>query len=107
MLEREYGRQERLPTHLYMAQVCFPGTLTRVAQCLFSRVGCGGFWVQLLRGQGARVVLVLCEYIWNAPAVLAVLPTFNDTGSLGSPPLRLVYLSGFTLGDRLPFPCGE
>ena len=55
--------------------------------------GVGGVWVQLLEGQGprARVILVLRERIWNAPAVSLVLPAFNDTGSMGSPPRQLVY----------------
>ena len=38
----------------------------------------------------ARVILVLRECIWNAPAVSLVLPVFDDTGSLGSPPRQLV-----------------
>ena len=48
----------------------------------------GGAWVPLLEGQGARarVILVLRERIWNAPAVSLVLKAFDDTGSLGSPP---------------------
>ena len=48
----------------------------------------GGVWVQLLGGQGACtcVILVLCECIWNVPAVSLVLPAFDNTGSLGSPP---------------------
>ena len=52
----------------------------------------GGVWVQLLGGQGAyaHVILVLCECIWNAPVVLLVLPAFDDTGSLGSPPVQVV-----------------
>ena len=60
-------------------------------------------------GQGvcARVILVLRECIWNASAVLLVLPTFDDTDSLGSPPRQLVYLPGSTLGECFPFPCGE
>ena len=32
--------------------------------------------------------------IWNAPVVSLVLPTFNDTGSLGSPPRQVVYPPG-------------
>ena len=53
----------------------------------------GGLWVQLLEGQGARahVIVVLRECIWNASAVLLVLPAFDDTGSLGSPPRQMVY----------------
>ena len=48
----------------------------------------GGIWVQLLGGQGAHThfILVLCECIWNALKILLVLPAFDDTGSLGSPP---------------------
>ena len=50
----------------------------------------------MLRGQGARigVILVLRERIWNVLAVSLVLPTFDDTGSLGSPPHQVVYPSG-------------
>ena len=33
----------------------------------------GGVWVQLLRGQGIRALLVLRECIWNAAAVSLVL----------------------------------
>ena len=42
----------------------------------------------IVEGQGgrARFILVLRECIWNAPAVSLVLPTSDDTGSLGSPP---------------------
>ena len=48
----------------------------------------GGVMIQMLGGLGAlaRVILVVCDCIWNAPAVSLVLPTFYDTGSLGSPP---------------------
>ena len=37
-------------------------------------------------GVRARVILVLPEYIWNAPAVSFFLSAFDDTGFLGSPP---------------------
>ena len=69
----------------------------------------GEVWVQFLGGEGARarVILVLRECIWNASAVSLVLPTFDDTGSLGSPPRQVVYVPGSTLGDCLPFPYGE
>ena len=52
--------------------------------------------VQLLEGQGVRVcvILVLRGFFWNAPAVFLVLPAFDDTGSLGSPPSQMVYLPG-------------
>ena len=60
----------------------------------------------MLGGQGARarLILVLRKYIWNAPALSLVLPTFDDTGSLNSPPRRVVYLPGSTLGECLPLP---
>ena len=58
-------------------------------------------------GACARVILVLLECIWNVPADSLVLPAFDDAGSLGSPPLQVVYPLSSTLGDRLPFPCGE
>ena len=49
-----------------------------------------------------RVILVLRECIWNAPAVSLVFPAFDDIGSLGSPPRRVVYFC-----DCLSFPYGE
>ena len=56
----------------------------------------GGVWVQLLEGQGTRVrvILVLREYIWNAPAVSLVLPAFDYTAYLGSPPHQLGHPPG-------------
>ena len=65
--------------------------------------GVGRVYV-LLGGQGARarVLLTLCECIWNA--VSLVLLAVHDTGSLGNPQPREVYSPGFTLGDGLPFP---
>ena len=53
----------------------------------------GRVWVQLLGGQGARarVILVLRECIWHAPAVSLVPPAFDNTGSLGSAPSQVVY----------------
>ena len=60
--------------------------------------GVGGAWVQLLGGggQGARALFILglCECIWDAPAVLLVLPAFDDIGALGSPPRQVVYPPG-------------
>ena len=49
----------------------------------------------MLWGQGARarVILVLRECIWNAPAVSLVFPAFDDAGSLGYPPRQVVYPS--------------
>ena len=46
-------------------------------------------------GQGAcaRVILVVRECIWNAPAVSFVLPACDFTGSLGSP-RQMVYPPG-------------
>ena len=41
-------------------------------------------------GPRIRVILVLRECIWNAPAVSLFLPTFDDTGSLGSLPRQVV-----------------
>ena len=56
----------------------------------------GGVWVQLLGDQRAlaRVIPVLGECIWNAPAISLVLPAFDGTGSLGSLPPQLVYTPG-------------
>ena len=50
-------------------------------------------WVQFLGGERARarLILVLREFIWSAPAVSLVLPAIDDTGSLGSPPRQMVY----------------
>ena len=61
--------------------------------------GVEGVWVKLLGSQEvrARVVIVLRECIWNAPAVSLFLPAFDDTGSLGYPPGRVVS-RGFHLG---------
>ena len=90
---------------LCMVTVCIHIAL----QCILSLWGGGGPCVQLLGSQGshAPVIFVLCEYIWNAPLVSLFLPTFYDTGSLGSSPCRVIYLLSFTLGDCLPFPCRE
>ena len=56
--------------------------------------GVRGVWIQLLGGGQwacARVILTLCECIWNVPVVLIVLPAFDDTSSLSSPPDQMVY----------------
>ena len=53
-----------------------------------------GSVVEGLGGASAHVILVLCESIWNAATVRLVLPAFDDTGSLGSPPRRVVYPPG-------------
>ena len=47
-------------------------------------------------GEGARalIILVLHECTWNAAAVSLVLPAFDDTGSIGSPPHHMVYPPG-------------
>ena len=55
----------------------------------------------------ARVILVLRECIWMRPRSRLFLPAFGDTGSLGSPPRRVVYPLGSNLGDSLPFLSGE
>ena len=46
----------------------------------------------------ALVILVLHECIWNAVSV--VFPTFEDTGSLGSP-RQVVYPPGFMVPPRV------
>ena len=51
----------------------------------------GGVWVQLLED----VLLVLGECICNAPVFSYFLPAFDDTGSQGFPPRRVVYPRGF------------
>ena len=54
----------------------------------------GGVWVPFWgggKGDCDRVILLLREYIWNAPAVSLVLPGFGDTGSLGSPLRQVLY----------------
>ena len=55
----------------------------------------GGSLGSIVGGLGdcTRVILVLCKCIWKAPAVSLVLPGFEDTGSLGSPPRQVVYPS--------------
>ena len=56
----------------------------------------------------ALVLFFFSECIWNAPAVSLVLPAFDETGSHGSPPRRVVYhQSVSTLGDFLSFSCSE
>ena len=69
----------------------------------------GGDWVQLLGMSGARahVILVLRECILNATAVSFVLPTSEESGSLGFSLRRVIHLLGFILGECLPFPYGE
>ena len=62
------------------------------------------------QGSRTRVILVLREYIRDAPAVLLVLPPFDDTGSMGSPLRQMVSPPGSMvppLGNCLSFPCGE
>ena len=65
----------------------------------------GGILVSIVGDEGPRacIILVLRECIWNAPAVSFVFPAYDDTGSLGSPPRRVVFPPGSTLGDCLPF----
>ena len=71
----------------------------------------GGVWVHLLESQWAcaRVILVLHEYIWNVPTVSLFLSLFMipapwvSSVSNGLSPC----LEGSTLGDCLPFHCGE
>ena len=53
----------------------------------------------------ARVILVLCECIWNVPTVSLVLPPFDDTGSLGSPPHQVVYPAGFMVSPWATASC--
>ena len=76
---------------------------------IYTKRGVGRVWVQLFGDQGARtrVILVLRECIWKAPVVSLVFLVFDDTGSLGSPPRRVVYPPGSTPGNYIPFPCGE
>ena len=42
-------------------------------------------------GKHPRVILVLPECIWNMSTVSLVLPAFDNTHSLGSPPHQVVY----------------
>ena len=49
--------------------------------------------LEVLRSR-AHVILVSRECILNDPAISLALPTFDDTGSLGSPPRQLVYPLG-------------
>ena len=51
----------------------------------------------------ARIILVLLECIWNAPAVSLFLPAFVHTGSSGYPLRRVVYrsyVSSLVTGSR-------
>ena len=45
--------------------------------------------------QGSIVILVISECIRKAPAVMLFLSAFDDTGSLGYPPRRMVYPRGY------------
>ena len=58
------------------------------------------FWVQLLEGQGTRacVIFVLHEHNLNAPTPLLILPVFDDTSSLGSPPHQVICPPGSISG---------
>ena len=42
----------------------------------------------------ARAILVLRECFWNVPEVSLVIPAFDSSGSLGSPPRQGVYHPG-------------
>ena len=50
-----------------------------------------GFNCWVGRRARAHVILVLRECIWNAPTVSLVLPAFDDTDYLDSPPRQVVY----------------
>ena len=71
--------------------------------------GMGGPWVQLLRGLGACVcvILVLHECIWNELTVSLILSVFDNTSYLGYSPYWVVYHLGSTLGNYLLFLCRE
>ena len=47
-----------------------------------------------------RVILILREFMWNAPAASLFLPAFDVTGSLGSPQRWVVYPNP---GSMVPF----
>ena len=68
------------------------------------RVNCSG-----VRGSGGPRSCYSCFtwMLWNSPAVLLVLPAFDDTESLGYSPRQVLYPVGSTRGDFLPFLCGE
>ena len=75
----------------------------RIEPLIFIYMG-GGVWVELLVGQGACArILVLRECIWIAAAISLALPDILNTGSLGYPSHWVVYPSGSTPGDCLPF----
>ena len=65
------------------------------------RLGESGFNRLGSQGLRARVILVLRQCILDEHAVLLVLPAFDDTGSLASPPRRVVYSRGFHI-EYLP-----
>ena len=82
----------------------------QMGQNAVGRQQVGGIWVHLLGDQEAcaRVILVLREYTWNAPAVSLVLLAFDDTRSwfLFRARWSILLFKWFhpTLGDCLPFP---
>ena len=45
----------------------------------------------MMVGVRVRVILVLSKCIWNTSVVSLVLQAFDDTGSLGYSPCRVVY----------------
>ena len=51
-------------------------------------------------GGRARVILIICESNWNAPAFSLVLLAFDITGSLVSPPRQVVW--SVPLGSIVP-----
>ena len=66
----------------------------------------GGVCVHWLGVQEVRgsITLGIRECIRNALGFFLVIPTFDDTGSLGYPSRRMVYRpSVSTLGDSFPF----
>ena len=81
----------------FNCRVLYPPRLIPFSLYPFLYIWGGGSLGLLLEGQGAcaRVIFVLRECIWNAPAISLVLPTFDDSGSLGSHPRQGVYHPGF------------
>ena len=73
---------------LYIGQDSHSGVLPRDIECLGEF---GFFGWDSVGGVRDRVVIVVCECIWNGFTVLHVLPNLDNTGSLGYPPRRMAY----------------
>ena len=80
-----------LPFSLLSDTRNFPTTRSSLLSPTLVVIGESGFNFWGFKGPALCVILVLRVSIWNAPGVSLVLPDFDETGSLGSPPHRVVY----------------